>query len=960
MNQLYSKTKSSQKRKKKKVKKAPSVNVAPGDESNTEKERLRVGFVDKNVFDQDLVRHVKEEEEKLKLLRKLNLKESRIVANKSVIEREEEHLRSFLENTSREVYENDEEQRIDELMKTKAAVLEDQNPAFRDENENEERTVMNRAEENEPSELHAEYVRNMNREEERLRVGFVDKNVVDQDLVRHVKEEEEKLKLLRKLNLKESRIVANESVIEKEEEHLRSILENTSREVYENDEEQRIDELMKTKAAILEDQSPAFRDVNEDEERTVMNRAEESETSALHAEYVRNMNTEEERLTVGFVDKNVVDQDLVRHVKEEEEKLKMLRKLKQSRIVATESVIEKEEEHLRSFLQNTSREVYENDEEQRIDELMKTRAVVLEDQNPAFRDENEDEERTVMNRAEENEPSELHAEYARNMNTEEERLIVGFVDKNIVDQDLARQVKEEEEKLKMLRKLNLKESRIIANESIIEKEEEYLRSILENTSREVYENDEEQRIDELIKTRAAEIIPEVVEASIEYQDENIKLDRAHTVRTTLEGETKHDSNIRGIMNWYDGKKRNDANEDKITRQIEDARLRDNIAKHATFQKRESELILKQNTRKNLAAVDNTKGPNKGKLHFRTAGGVINFVMNESGKFAAQNIVHKLSKDHNFIHQKNEHIQNSDCVLQNNVVEWALNMDSDYVNLRLNVIDCNSFNDATGTKTHNDRNDCTVVNLTRKHFIPTDASVGREANKHIRSKDSLVENFKSHDLRLVSRYHNHVRGHHLCPEGVFVQRAHKMQFPLPNTTDLRNSCTYFIPPSNSLINRSKGANISQGCVITGKDMFWDLCDNGNIVQKALRHSLALTGSQDRQNRQYSIPLSGSQDENHPVYFIPDNKLINRATIRPIPKAGLGDLRNNTRHNNHRKKTYSPWKRSKFSISSEGSLERKQKFGRFGDAAWKPCDNSYEIFDGLSIDEDYLNELDEEDV
>ena len=873
---------------------------------------------------------------------------------------EEEHLRSFLENNSREIFENDEEQRIDELMKTRAVVLKDQNPAFRDENENEETTVMNRAEENEPSELHAEYVRNMNTEEERLMVGFVDKNVVDQDFARQVQEEEEKLKMLRKL--KQSRIVAIKSVIEKEEEHLRSFLENNSREIFENDEEQRIDELMKTRAVVLKDQNPAFRDENENEEMTVMNRAEENEPSELHAEYVRNMNTEEEKLMVGFVDKNVVDQDLARQVQEEEEKLKMLRKLKQSRIVVTESVIEKEEKHLRSFLENNIREIFENDEEQRIDELMKTKAVVLKDQNPAFRDENENEEMTVMNRAEENEPSELHAEYARNVNTEEERLMVGFVDKNVVDQDLARQVQEEEEKLKLLRKLNLKESRIVANESIIEKEEAHLRSILESTSKEVYENDEEQRIDELMKTRAAEIISEVVEAGVEYQDENIKLDRAHIVQTTLEGETIHDTNIRCILDQHDTTNKNEAIQNKMAREVEDSRLRDNIAKHATFRKRDTELILKQNTRKNLAVVDNSKGPNKGKLHFRTAGGLINFIINESGDFAAQNNTQKLSEDYDFVQKRNRHIHNSDCVLQKDLGKWALNMDCDYVNLRLNVIDYGSFNDTTGTKIHNDRNDCTVVNLTRKHFIPTDASVGRKANKHIRSKDSLVENVKSHDLRLVSRYHNHVRGHHICPEGVFVQRAHKMQFPLPKTTDLRNSCTFFIPPLNSLINRSKGADISDDCVIAGKDMFWDLCDNGDIVQKSLRHSLALTGSQDQQNRQYSIPLSGSQDENNPVYFIPDNKLINRATIRPIPKAGLGDLRNSTRHNNHRRKTYSPWKRSKFSIRSDGSLEHTHKFCQFGDASWKPCENSYKIFKGLSIKEDYLNELelDEEDV
>ena len=582
----------------------------------------------------------------------------------------------------------------------------------------------------------------------------------------------------------------------------------------------------------------------------------------------------------------------------------------------------------------------------------------LEDQNPAFRDENEIEERTVMNRAEENEPSELHAEYARNVNTEEERLMVGFVDKNVVDQDLARQVQEEEEKLKLLRKL--KESRIVANESIIEKEEAHLRSLLENTSKEVYDNDEEQRIVELMKTRAAEIIPKVVETGVAYQDENIKLDRAHVVQTTLEGETKHDTNIRGILDQHATTNKSEAFQNKITREVEDARLRDNIAKHATFQKRDTELILKQNTRKNLAAVDNTKGPNKGKLHFRTAGGLINFVINESGDFAAQNNTHKLSKDYDFVQKENRHIQNSDCVLQKDVGEWALNTDCDYVNLRLNLIDYDSFNDATGMKIHNDRDDCKVVNLAQKHLIPTDASVGREANKHIRSKDSLVENFKSHDLRLVSRYHNHVRGHHICPEGVFVQRAHKMHLPLPNTTELRNSCTYFIPPTNSMINRSKGADISDDCVIAGKDMFWDLCDKGDIVQKSLRHSLALTGSQDQQNRQYFIPVSGSQDENHPVYFIPDNKLINRATIRPIPKAGLGDLRNNTRHNNHRHKTYSPWKRSKFSISSDGSLEHTHKFGKFDDVSWKPCDDNYEIFEDLSIDEDYLNELDEEDV
>ena len=97
-------------------------------------------------------------------------------------------------------------------------------------------------------------------------------------------------------------------------------------------------------------------------------------------------------------------------------------------------------------------------------------------------------------------------------------------------------------------------------------------------------------------------------------------------------------------------------------------------------------FLKQNTRKNLAAVDNTKGPNKGKLHFRTAGGLINFIINESGDFAAQNNTHKLSEEYDFVQKRNKHIHNSDCVLQKDLGKWALNMDCDYVNLRLNVID----------------------------------------------------------------------------------------------------------------------------------------------------------------------------------------------------------------------------------------------------------------------------------
>ena len=582
---------------------------------------------------------------------------------------------------------------------------------------------------------------------------------------------------------------------------------------------------------------------------------------------------------------------------------------------------------------------------------------VLEDRNPAFHDENEKEEMTLMSRFDEAEPSALHAEYAQKASNEEERLRIGFVDKNVVDEHSIREVKREEEKLKLLRTAS--ENRVVANGSVIDVEEEHLRSVLNKAKEVLHEaENEEQRIDELLKSRQAELIPEVgAAADVEFQEESIMLDRAHIVRTTMEGETQHSTHIQGILERHNSKTRQESIEHKMNREVEDAKLRDHYARRATFQKRESELLLKQNTRKNLAAVDNKEG----KLHFRTTGGVVQFVLNDSGDFAAQNNTHNLTKDFDYIHQRKRHIQNPDCVLQKDGEKCMLNNDSDYINVRVGVRDFDSFADATGTKYHNDRSDCSIQNVSQKHLIPVDASVGRDANHHLRSKDSLVENLKSHDLRLISRYQNHVRGHDLCPEGVFVQRAHKMHLPLAHTTEFRNSSTHFIPPCNGLINRCRSVDFSEDCVLAGKGKYWSICDNGAIVQKGMKHNLALTGSQDLQKRQYSIPSSGSQDENQPRYNIPENSLINRVKSSDIPNPGVGNVRNNTKHKHHSHKKYSPWKRNKFSLKLEGSLSHSGSFGSFDDANWTPCENNFELFDDLDIDDDYLNEVDsDEDV
>lgn len=278
---------------------------------------------------------------------------------------------------------------------------------------------------------------------------------------------------------------------------------------------------------------------------------------------------------------------------------------------------------------------------------------------------------------------------------------------------------------------------------------------------------------------------------------------------------------------------------------------------------------------------------------------------------------------------------------------------------MGIYDFDSFDDVTGGKFHSNSSDCSIANIARKHHIPDGASIGQDVNRHIRSTDSTIENIKSHYLNLVSGYQNRVRGHDLCPEGVFVQRAHKMHLPLPHNTEFRNSCTHFIPPSNNLINRYKGLDMSEDCVLAGKGMFYKICDDGVIVQQGLSHSLALTGSQDEHNRQYSIPLSGSQDENHPSYTIPDNQLINRVKGCFIPTSGPGDLQNKTRHLHHSYKKFSPWKPSKFSINSDSSLSHESSFeNHHEDLSWKPCPLDYDIFDDLSIDEDYLNESDDD--
>ena len=222
----------------------------------------------------------------------------------------------------------------------------------------------------------------------------------------------------------------------------------------------------------------------------------------------------------------------------------------------------------------------------------------------------------------------------------------------------------------------------------------------------------------------------------------------------------------------------------------------------------------------------------------------------------------------------------------------------------------------------------------------------------------MENLKKHDLRLVSRYHNTVRGHYLCAEGVFVQRAHTMHLPLAHTTEFRNSSSHFIPASNGYVNRCRGVSIAEECVLAGKGMFWSLCENGDIVQRDMRHKLALTGSQDEQKREYCIPVEGSQDKNGAKCYIPVNSIVNRVKSCYIPAERVGDVRNRTTHQHHLHKSFTPWKRSKFTLNLEGaSLQHEGSFGKFnGDVSWELPDNQFEICDDLSIDEDYLNESD----
>lgn len=549
-----------------------------------------------------------------------------------------------------------------------------------------------------------------------------------------------------------------------------------------------------------------------------------------------------------------------------------------------------------------------------------------------------------------------HETFVLENNSEEERLKQVFVNKNTIDDEFDLENRTEEQRL-----MELTDQKSIDNGTFgqlkAHAEEDQLNVILENKVVDKYEDKELSRLQDIINSKKGDniVLVDFNEPDEEQVAENAKLISSCIVESTLQEENAHDCHTQSFLQRHSSRKRENFHSHYHARLIEEDKFMHIYQKEESLKKRESQILIKQHTRKNLNIVDDEKS---GKIKHRTSKGILNFETADSFEFVSENNKHANVGDCKVVRSNKRHVHHQDCRYENQIRKLFLPKDVTLENFTASFQDFASFYDATGVKRHSARDDCTFVSITRAHFV-LEYSFKHAINNHMSFKDVLFLDHKSHESHNECDLHNHDRQHDLCKEGVIVQRASSMSIPLANTTEFRNESTHHIPTQASVINRAKLFTLNPDSTFTKTVNHMALCEDGEIIQNDLSFVIPLSGSQDDHDRLYFIPKGGSQDEHSNQHFVPEGTLINNCRGHFVAGPRKGDVSNRYRcyHHHHIQDSYTPWRKSRFSIPLEGSLDHDMSFGNSDDASWTPCKNEYDISDELSIDDEYLKIADE---
>ena len=503
-----------------------------------------------------------------------------------------------------------------------------------------------------------------------------------------------------------------------------------------------------------------------------------------------------------------------------------------------------------------------------------------------------------------------------------------FMDKNAVDDELLKQLQIEDS---LLSGIGVQDPTFHANE--LDQEEEKLWKMLEEKESE-----------------------EVVTGA-DLTDVEIESDNEDIVNAAMENELSLKQHEEQAWKIKESIKRTEHHQHQITRDVEDARLRDRFANAQQQANIENKEILRQHTRKNLFKVEDVRL--QGNEYYRTQRGILEFKMIDSCHYTPSIVRHIQTNECIYENRVEGHTNSKDCIIDNQTLSVNICKTVAYVNEVDRIIDFDTFLDGTGAVTHLMNTDNKIFNVSRRHDISNEGIMDSPHISHNIPSDSAIINLKDHHLQIDSDYVNNVINHDLFTDGVRVQKINKFSISHVSETDVRNICRHFIPSTNSVVNRSKSFFIaSQGEIIQQRKMY-DLCEGGDIVQEGLRYDLCEGGDQDLQDRKYFVPLEGKQDENKPKYIMLEGSLINFSKSHFIPQTDEGLLPQNNLHFQSNDENFTPWKPNKFYISTDASACNEGSFAKASmDFELLSSETIFNIADDFDIDEEYLNQ-DEED-
>ena len=391
----------------------------------------------------------------------------------------------------------------------------------------------------------------------------------------------------------------------------------------------------------------------------------------------------------------------------------------------------------------------------------------------------------------------------------EEGRFLSALDQNyVVETEIDEAMRHEEGRLAALQ--TSRDSEVVSHHTAAQEEEDRLLALVvgasEDLSHSVGADQDEERVEELLRARAetergARSVGS--EEGDQFDETRVNEDRALIVRNAVAGEDEHTIQMRNLLKRHDTSARLMTQSHSAHRDAEEARIAAEIARSEEERRQEAALLRKQNAgRRHLAPVVEKGKVKKGKVQLQSKGGMFRYNMADEANFSMKNNHHALPEEFALAQQRKRHLQHTDCVLDRTVGRWDIDKESELMNVVDRVQTHKSFVDGTGRISHTASNDCVLENAAREYRIPLIPSFGSGAKKHVHSRDAHLENVRKHDLNLEFSIVHRTRGHHLCKEGVFVQRAHKMHIPLPNTTKMLNKCTHYIPAGNSVVHRTK--------------------------------------------------------------------------------------------------------------------------------------------------------------